>query len=302
MAEYVDCFAEHDIWAQSTLTEQTQNRLWAIDDLVPAEAYSRSIFYNEWIRSMGDDTYHCAGMSIKTPAGTGLIGLHRARSGGAFDHEALAILQEQITPLQRLMRVRAILAEARVEGNLYGDALDRFCLEVFIVERDGRIAHMTPAAQTRLQSQDPLRILQGKLCATQSRNASLVATAIARATSRIAPEITFSEIYCADGQSLALIVTPVLRNSRRCAMLVLRAVECVNTERQLQTRFSLTVAEADVASALARGLTPGEIADERRASVLTVRTQIKTIADKMGCRRQAEIVANVLQTSHTLKR
>lgn len=82
MAHYVAHFAEHDLWAQSTLTPKTTNKLWVLDDLVSARTYLNSTFYNEWIRNIGDDTFHCVGMSISSQGGNGLIGIHRGKGSG----------------------------------------------------------------------------------------------------------------------------------------------------------------------------------------------------------------------------
>lgn len=54
--------------------------------------------------------------------------------------------------------------------------------------------------------------------------------------------------------------------------------------------FGLTPAEARVAVLLANGLNAEQIAAERSASLLTVRTQIRSILAKTGVRRQPELV------------
>ena len=63
-----------------------------------------------------------------------------------------------------------------------------------------------------------------------------------------------------------------------------------NREQRLKAAFGLTVAEAEVALRLADGVAVKQIAQERNTSEGTVRTQLKTIASKMGCSRQVEIL------------
>ena len=48
----------------------------------------------------------------------------------------------------------------------------------------------------------------------------------------------------------------------------------------IQTTYDLSSAEADIAAKLANGMSPAEIADQRGASIHTVRTQIKTLLKK----------------------
>jgi len=59
--------------------------------------------------------------------------------------------------------------------------------------------------------------------------------------------------------------------------------------------FGLTPAEARVAVRLADGLNAEQIAAERNASLLTVRTQIRSILAKTGVRRQPELVRMLVE-------
>ena len=59
----------------------------------------------------------------------------------------------------------------------------------------------------------------------------------------------------------------------------------------VQSLFDLTVAEAQVARCLAAGDTLEEIASTRGVSRNTVRTQVRGVLEKTGCRRQTEVVA-----------
>jgi len=59
----------------------------------------------------------------------------------------------------------------------------------------------------------------------------------------------------------------------------------------LSAAFSLTTAEAKVASMVAAGSSPEEIANELQISRETVRNQIKAIFAKTGTHRQSEFVA-----------
>src|SRR5262249_37832765 len=58
--------------------------------------------------------------------------------------------------------------------------------------------------------------------------------------------------------------------------------------------YGLTDAEAAVVEGLVRGLTLRQIAAERRASIHTVRTQMKSVLSKTGAGRQAELVRQIL--------
>ena len=62
----------------------------------------------------------------------------------------------------------------------------------------------------------------------------------------------------------------------------------------VRSLYGLTDAEAAVVQGLVRGLTLRQIAAERRASIQTVRTQMKSVLSKSGAGRQAELVRQIL--------
>ena len=65
---------------------------------------------------------------------------------------------------------------------------------------------------------------------------------------------------------------------------------------QIDTRWSLTPAEARVVDGLARGLRLAEIAAEHHLSVHTVRSQLKRAMAKIGVHSQIALVARVKST------
>jgi DNA-binding NarL/FixJ family response regulator len=91
------------------------------------------------------------------------------------------------------------------------------------------------------------------------------------------------------GSALQLVATfqPAASHEGRSGLL---------DEGRLRSLYRLTEAEAEIVTALASGLTPAGIASLRRASLSTVRTQIRSVYVKTGACRQAELVALVLKT------
>ena len=65
----------------------------------------------------------------------------------------------------------------------------------------------------------------------------------------------------------------------------------------LQRMFGLTAAEGELASAIAAGATPTELARERRVSRATVRSQLARIFAKTRTHRQPELVALLARVS-----
>jgi hypothetical protein len=63
------------------------------------------------------------------------------------------------------------------------------------------------------------------------------------------------------------------------------------TAEKLEQLFDLSNAESHVASLLARGHEPSEIARRRNVAVDTVRGQLKSIFRKLGAGRQSDVVS-----------
>jgi DNA-binding CsgD family transcriptional regulator len=65
----------------------------------------------------------------------------------------------------------------------------------------------------------------------------------------------------------------------------------------LQKMFGLTAAEADLAIRIARGETPADIAQEKKITIATVRSQLASVLAKTRTKRQAELVSLLARVS-----
>jgi DNA-binding CsgD family transcriptional regulator len=113
-----------------------------------------------------------------------------------------------------------------------------------------------------------------------------------------APTRSFAMRGAEDAATMVAHVIPVRRSARdifvRCAgVLVLTPVTLPQAPpvELVQSLFDLTPAEARVARGLAAGGTVEEIAFSGGVSHNTIRTQVRGVLEKTGCRRQAEVVA-----------
>jgi DNA-binding CsgD family transcriptional regulator len=70
----------------------------------------------------------------------------------------------------------------------------------------------------------------------------------------------------------------------------------------LKGLFDLTASEARVAMGVTKGLSPNEIACRDGVSVETVRTQLKSILDKMGLNRQSQLAGMLAAQTHLPKK
>lgn len=84
--------------------------------------------------------------------------------------------------------------------------------------------------------------------------------------------------------------------ARPQSLLVLsRRAPTASPQDVLRARFGLTLAEAEIAVAVAKGLTTAEIAAMRQASPHTVRNQIRSVLDKMGARHRIDVARTLAE-------
>jgi len=114
----------------------------------------------------------------------------------------------------------------------------------------------------------------------------------------VAPVRSFALRGADAAAAMVAHVVPLRRTARdifmRCAgVLVMTPVTLPQAPpvELVQSLFDLTPAEARVARRLSTGETVEEIASIGGVSLSTVRTQLRGVLEKTGCRRQAEVVA-----------
>lgn len=109
-----------------------------------------------------------------------------------------------------------------------------------------------------------------------------------------------SHVELAMGHGASLEVVPVAlpqpigaTGPRATGALLLFRTHAIHSPSTLTVRFGLTPSESELALALWNGMQPADFAARRGVEITTVRTQLKSLLAKTGCRRQSEVVALV---------
>jgi DNA-binding CsgD family transcriptional regulator len=297
MAEYQAGYIHKDLWMQAAFAPGRQNTVFNASEFVRPSVFENSELYNELIRRHGDDTFHCIGGSFVSGYGQGILGINRAKSAGAFDDQAVGRLKENAVAVGRVLAVRGEIAAHRRDATLARSVLDIVGLAAIAVRHDGRILYANQTGETILRRGDGLCSRKGQIIGNTETLTRRLVLVIGKATASFQPETAAFAIERPGGlPSYHLTVTPLGSGQRgTSALFVLRDpdAEDASLAQRLRGLFRLSPAEADLAIALARGETLSEIAARRSAAESTVRTQVKTIAAKMGCHRQAEVTAAI---------
>ena len=292
MAAFERDFADCDLWSAAIRQQDRTNRAWNCDEFVAPAVYERSRIYNEWIRPMGDDTFHCLGASIRTPSGIGEIGFHRGKSQPAFDDDTVQAVNAILVHFQRMVVIRSKL---RAAGRT-GATLDVTAHAVFTLGPQGRVLDHNAAADAMLRRDDGLMLRGDRLAARSTGDQNMLHAAIARATSAEGAEACALLVHRTEGPPYEVSVASVHKAGlgRHVVVLVTdRTARDASLESRVRNLYGLTQAEAEVAVRLTEGASVERLSTERGVAIGTVRTQIKSIAAKMGCSRQSELVANI---------
>ena len=223
------------------------------------------------------------------------IGLHRDAAAGAFTDVERRALERVLPHLQRALQLRERLALPAGASAIGTAALDALSACVVVVDGTMRVVHANAAgAALTSPGRSGLTVSRAAFGGTQlsARHRDdndalrrLVASAASggaggalrvRARSDDVPEEA----------TLVVLVSPMPRRliTPGTDLAIIVAREISRPERipggMLSELYSLTTAEAAVATALAGGIKAEDVARERGVSLDTVRTQVRTVLRK----------------------
>ena len=197
------------------------------------------------------------------------------------------------------------LARAEARGHLASAALDRMAMGVVILDGEGRVAHLNPAARRRLGSEcgvtlqtdrlefaDPeiekrLRVLRERQHETAAEPRRLASDLLRAPRDGDRPPLDILAVSL-DGLDLA-------QGGAAMALFLSDADHASETPASvLQRLYGLTAAESRVAGEVLRGSGIDEAATHLGLKRETVRTHLKHVFAKVGTTRQADLVRLLL--------
>ena len=224
------------------------------------------------------------------------LALHREMGApgdfSAYQLERLVQLQHHFTKAARLS---GLVARGRVLGNVMDATLNRLRFGVVVCGIDGLVVWANSLAEAILSRSPQLRLHNGRLCCTSSARQRQLAQALANQSSAARP----TWLRFDSGSGLLQIALQKLQNARENGPFFMVVVSDGHSHGQvapeaLQELFSLTTAEARLASAFAAGATLENYASARGIGLGTVRYQIKQVFSKTGAKSQADLMRQIL--------
>jgi DNA-binding CsgD family transcriptional regulator/PAS domain-containing protein len=308
MEDYRQYFWEKDVWVQGGM-KLGFAKVGSSQDLLADAEFEETEFYRDWCRHL--DVFYVVGSVFRTcEDDVGVIGIHRPRAAGNYQEEDKARVARFLPHLQRALQIRKRLGHASQWQRLSLEALSRTDTALILAAADGRIIFANPGAEALLRNGRALCRQSGRLAAAMASDTARLLSLI-RSASNMGEARNEPGGVMAIRQANALPLTALVAPFRSAfpglaspsAILFIRDPNrSMSATATLQALFRLTPTEARIAQGLADGKTIAEIAATHRATLQTVRTQLKSIFAKTGTNRQAQCVAVILRSVATIAR
>ncbi len=253
-----------------------------------------------------DIPYSCLCPLIKTPQMEIGLAVVRSRSQGEIDARSRALFAS-LAPHVR-MAVRTQLALENQGAKLLAGTLEALSFAVFVCDGQGYVRAMTPAAETWVGEANVLR-LRGNILSTtiasQSRALTDAIAAAARPPHRPgAPASSTVLVGSGADRLMALEVvslpcTGFAFGFQPRVLVIVRGLRTQAAEHTtsllLRAGFGLTSAEADIALRLGQGQSAEMVAEVRKATIATVRAQIRSIYAKLEVNSLSGLISRLNQ-------
>lgn len=213
---------------------------------------------------------------------------------GAATLKEVQAVRESAPVINRALRLMGRLRRAQIKGVF--DGLTAARSAAILLSADGKVSTTTPRAE-RLFGLD-FAVREGRLWSAHSATHTcldqLADQIRKRLFNSLAPFLIrrFTERH-------SIIAHPVLLRGMSADLFWMADVAVflitpdqneIVGENYLELLFGLSRAEAQIATMLAEGLEPQQIAGRRKVSVGTTRVQIKNIFQKTNVHRQADLI------------
>lgn len=278
------------------------DRIVTVGDVMPESEWRASSYYNDWCKQM--EVFHVMSADIVTKDSC-IYGLRITRSEGAsaFNKQERAFGSMLLPHIKRALNLHLSVNQDRQVISLYSKATAQLMVGVVILDQNGSVLELNPAAASILDMQDGLKISGGVLEANYANDNRKLQRLIKDALMHTqVSRLSMTEGMSVSRQSGQLNWGVVVQSispdewtegKQRPSVAVFvrdtggKADPPVKLAQQL---FQLTPAETSLAIQLANGLSLEEAAEALNIRRNTARAHLRSIFSKTGVRRQTELV------------
>jgi DNA-binding CsgD family transcriptional regulator len=267
------------------------------EEIVPHEEFVETDIYRDMAAAGGMEYTTCLVLSVSART-LEIISLWRGPERVVLEEEHKELLTLLMPHLQNALRIRHTLGIAENRARSAEAMLKSSSTASILLDGAARIIHMNEAAQQMVAGCDGLCVRLDLIAPSDSSRRAEFSALVHACTSG---DLGHAGGALALGRSaqkrpLQVLVTPVrLIDKHRASVRVL--ILATDPERTvhfpdaiLRHTYGLTPAETEIANALLTGFSLEEIAQLRKVSIATVRSQLKGLMAKTDTQRQGDLI------------
>lgn len=261
---------------------------------------STNRFVSEWCEPQGISDM--IGVTVaQDPAGLSSLVLSSQRRIAETNEQNLEVLRLLVPHIRRAVTISKILELKTIEAASLGQALEALPNGLLLLDAETRLVHANAVAESMLQEQDVIRLLNGRLTLRDEAATRALAAAVSGSldASSLGQRGLGVPAKSRSGAGAILHVLP-LKHGAIHGSLDPRAVAAIFITSSdarpqlpadaLNLLYDLTPAEVRICELIAQGQALVDIARKIGIAESTARTHLLKIFEKTGTNRQAKLV------------
>jgi DNA-binding CsgD family transcriptional regulator len=273
-------------------------------ELFPERQLPETEFYADWLRPW--NLHHAIGCTVLKDASRHVkLSFVRSRQAGAFGEPERRTLSSLLPHVRNAFLLHKHVGHLRSLADSACAALDRIPIGCVLLARNGDIVHANAAARGCVERTRALSLANPLSGGTPSQAAALRQLIFDAASTSAGAAIRSGGALKLLGLTgeMQVFVTPLQGAGSPLPDMAAVALFCTDPHEEerdlvgvLRALHQLTPAEAALATSLLHGESLSDVCERRDVSVNTVRTHLKSICQKTGTRRQADVVRVLLRS------
>ena len=292
-AAYIAEWRHQDVHLLEALRRGADGSIVMDADVITPEMAANNAYLNEFLWPLGCTALMGSLHRVSNQmCAIGFVREAGAESFGETERRALMRLQPHIERSTWLAQ-RSSLAALQHATDVNA-ALEAHRTLILRCDREGRIVYATASAERMLADCLAVRLGSGGLIWRETRDREAFARLCLDATERVASAESTGVLVVRDGERdwLRIVGMPAPRAPNE-ALVMMRRVSgdgrgAIPTMKRL---FGLTRAEARLAAAISEGASLNELEGRFGVTRATLRTQLRSVFEKVGVHRQSELAA-----------
>lgn len=300
--EYQSKYADRCLWRAAAYNQWKTSPVFVASRTVPFRRIQHTSFYNDFLQPnrLFDELISLMIPSAQSDELSGMT-IYPRYGSGPFQDEDLVRMARRAGAFISFLHLRSTAIKNAVEAQFFRRAAGAAAEGVYLVSNDLEVRLFTRGAFAEVP-ENILRIVNDKIEVRDPREHRRLANYVKKISAdRFALNADNSRRFThqlgswnVSGEQL-VVTDPGWGFERSMVLLTVVSSGGKRSVRSALRERGLSGAEIEIVLSLADGYSPAEIADQRQRSVDTVRTQLRAAREKLGVRRQAELIREVVR-------